>query len=87
MFHYRNHGTAYASVLIGMVVPEDDKRNVTEVFEKIGYRCWDETQNPAYTLFAHANDEKIDMKALLTKSKSGRHATPLVQANSNHQQI
>lgn len=51
LFHYRNHGAAYGRVLIGMQVPEEDKEKVSEYLNRIGYRYWDETKNPAYKLF------------------------------------
>ena len=51
LFHYRNHGAAYGRVLIGMQVPEEDKEKVSEYLNRIGYRYWDETENPAYKLF------------------------------------
>ncbi|MFG1490577.1 threonine ammonia-lyase, biosynthetic, partial [Oceanospirillum sp. HFRX-1_2] len=51
LFHYRNHGAAYGRVLIGMQVPEKDKQKVAEYLDRIGYRYWDESENPAYRLF------------------------------------
>jgi len=51
LFHYRNHGAAYGRVLIGMQVPDGDKQKVAEYLDRIGYRYWDESQNPAYQLF------------------------------------
>ncbi|MEH6575619.1 MAG: threonine ammonia-lyase, biosynthetic [Amphritea sp.] len=51
MFHYRNHGSAYGRVLVGMQVPEDEREQVTELLSDIGYNYWEETGNPAYKLF------------------------------------
>jgi threonine dehydratase len=55
MFHYRNHGAAWGRVLAGFEVPEGDVRaqraQLTEYLERIGYRYWEETDNPAYSLF------------------------------------
>ena len=51
MFHYRNHGSAYGRVLVGMQVPEDEREQVTELLSDIGYNYWEETGNPAYQLF------------------------------------
>ena len=51
MFHYRNHGSAYGRVLVGIQVPEDNVARFQQNLDEIGYRCWDETQNPAYRLF------------------------------------
>ncbi|QLF93338.1 threonine ammonia-lyase, biosynthetic [Pseudomonas sp. ABC1] len=51
MFHYRNHGAADGRVVAGLQVPEDELPLLTAALEKIGYRYWDETDNPAYKLF------------------------------------
>lgn len=51
LFHYRNHGAAYGRVLVGMQVPEGDQEKVDIFLEKIGYRYWHESDNPAYQLF------------------------------------
>ena len=51
MFHYRNHGAAEGRVLIGLQVPGADRKVVASSLEDLGYRYWDETDNPAYQLF------------------------------------
>ena len=51
MFHYRNHGAAYGRVLAGLQVPENERPLLEEYMDKLGYRYWDETDNPAYQLF------------------------------------
>lgn len=51
MFHYRNHGAAEGRVLAGIQVPDDHMKAFKADLQKIGYRCWDETDNPAYRLF------------------------------------
>ncbi|TBU99271.1 threonine ammonia-lyase, biosynthetic [Stutzerimonas kirkiae] len=51
MFHYRNHGAADGRVVAGLQVPEDELPLLAAALEKIGYRYWDETDNPAYKLF------------------------------------
>jgi threonine dehydratase len=51
MFHYRNHGAAYGRVLVGMEVPPEDREKVNHYLDELGYTWFDETQNPAYTLF------------------------------------
>ncbi|MFC4415593.1 threonine ammonia-lyase, biosynthetic [Chromohalobacter beijerinckii] len=51
LFHYRNHGAAYGRVLVGMQIPNGDRAHVEEHFERIGYRYWKESDNPAYRLF------------------------------------
>ncbi len=51
MFHYRNHGAAYGRVLVGMQVPEEERNQLPEFLDEVGYNFWDETANPAYQLF------------------------------------
>ncbi len=51
MFHYRNHGAAFGRVLVGIQVQKDDKKRLKGFLDKIGYRFWEETDNPAYRLF------------------------------------
>ncbi|OUR92777.1 PLP-dependent threonine dehydratase [Gammaproteobacteria bacterium 42_54_T18] len=51
LFHYRNHGAAFGRVLVGMQVPEGEQKMVETYFSDLGYRYWDESNNPAYQLF------------------------------------
>jgi threonine dehydratase len=51
MFHYRNHGAAYGRVLVGMEVPPEDREKVDHYLDELGYTWFDETENPAYSLF------------------------------------
>jgi threonine dehydratase len=51
LFHYRNHGADYGRVLVGMQVPRHDKKALRVFLDKLGYRYWDESDNPAYRLF------------------------------------
>ncbi len=51
MFHYRNHGAAYGRVLIGIQVPEAEKKAFREFLRLIAYRHWEETDNAAYQTF------------------------------------
>lgn len=51
LFHYRNHGADYGKILVGMQVPPDEKKQLKSFLETLGYRHWDETQNPVYRLF------------------------------------
>lgn len=51
LFHYRNHGAAYGRVLVGLQVPEQERPILLSYFSELGYRCWDESENPAYSLF------------------------------------
>ncbi len=51
LFHYRNHGADYGRVLVGMQVPPKEKGAFKEFLKTLGYRHWEETNNPAYKLF------------------------------------
>jgi len=51
MFHYRNHGAAWGRVLVGFEARVKERRELTQYLERIGYRYWEETENPAYKLF------------------------------------
>lgn len=52
LFHYRNHGAAYGRVLMGIQVPLSDKAELQQMLTNLDYPFWEETQNPAYQLFA-----------------------------------
>ncbi len=51
MFHYRNHGAAWGRVLVGFEGADADRRRLMTKLDRIGYRYWEETDNPAYRLF------------------------------------
>jgi len=51
LFHYRNHGTDYGRVLVGMDVPPGEQTDFKAFLDQLGYRYWDESKNPAYKLF------------------------------------
>ncbi|MBV1931565.1 MAG: threonine ammonia-lyase, biosynthetic [Porticoccaceae bacterium] len=51
MFHYRNHGSAYGRVLVGLQVPVADRREVTRFLDSLGYGYQEETDNEAYQFF------------------------------------
>jgi threonine dehydratase len=51
LFHYRNHGSDYGRVLVGMQVPPGEMREFREFLKTLGYAHWNETDNPAYKLF------------------------------------
>lgn len=51
LFHYRNHGAAYGRVLVGLQVPDNERDVLIQYFNELGYRYWDENDNPAYGLF------------------------------------
>jgi threonine dehydratase len=52
LFHYRNHGAAYGRVLMGIQVPPSQQAELDRLLAGLGYRYTDETENPAYRLFA-----------------------------------
>lgn len=51
LFHYRNQGSDYGRVLVGMQVPPRDMREFRRFLATLGYPYVDETGNPAYRLF------------------------------------
>ncbi|MDQ2076145.1 threonine ammonia-lyase, biosynthetic [Marinimicrobium sp. ABcell2] len=51
LFHYRNHGSAFGRVLVGMQVPKGERAQVRKFLDEINYPYWDETENPAYRFF------------------------------------
>jgi threonine dehydratase len=51
LFHYRNQGSDYGRVLVGMQVPRDEMREFRGFLTKLGYPYVDESRNPAYRLF------------------------------------
>lgn len=51
MFHYRNQGGDHSRVLVAFQIPRGERRAFRAFLAGLGFRCWDETQNPAYRLF------------------------------------
>jgi threonine dehydratase len=51
LFHYRNHGADYGRIVVGMQVPPHEMEDWQAFLDTLGYRYWDESQNPAYHLF------------------------------------
>ena len=51
MFHYRNHGAAWGRVLVGFEAGSKDRKSLADYLDRIGFRYWEETANPAYQLF------------------------------------
>ncbi|WP_177420748.1 threonine ammonia-lyase, biosynthetic [endosymbiont of Lamellibrachia barhami] len=52
LFHYRNHGSAYGRVLMGIQIPVGEKGDFRKMLKDLGYTFWEESDNPAYQLFA-----------------------------------
>jgi threonine dehydratase len=51
LFHYRNHGADYGRVLAGIQVAPEQKEEFQAFLDGLGYRYWNESRNPAYSLF------------------------------------
>ncbi|MEM9152055.1 MAG: threonine ammonia-lyase, biosynthetic [Cyanobacteria bacterium P01_F01_bin.3] len=51
LFHYRNHGADYGRIVVGMQVPPEEMDQWETFLDSLGYRYWDESDNPAYKLF------------------------------------
>ncbi|MCL1468517.1 threonine ammonia-lyase, biosynthetic [Argonema galeatum] len=51
MFHYRNNGADYGRIVVGMQVPPNEMGEWQAFLDTLGYRYWDESNNPAYKLF------------------------------------
>ena len=51
MFHYRNHGSAYGRILVGVQVPRPERAQFRAVLDAVGFRYWEETDNVAYQLY------------------------------------
>ncbi|MFL0810478.1 MAG: threonine ammonia-lyase, biosynthetic [Agarilytica sp.] len=51
MFHYRNHGSAFGRVLVGLQVPNSERKELEKLLDELQYSYWDETNNPAFKLF------------------------------------
>jgi len=51
LFHYRNHGAAWGRVLVGFEGEARERGRLVADLRRIGYRFWEETDNPAYRLF------------------------------------
>ena len=54
IFHYRNHGADIGRIVIGVMVNKSEVPAWNEFVQKIGYKSWNETDNPAYKLFLGA---------------------------------
>lgn len=51
LFHYRNHGSDFGRVLVGIQVPPTERDAFEQFLNELGYDYWDETNNPAYQRF------------------------------------
>ena len=55
IFHYRNHGADTGRIVIGVLVKDSDIPAWNDFVLKVGYKNWEETNNPAYKLFLGAD--------------------------------
>jgi threonine dehydratase len=51
LFHYRNQGGDVGRILVGLQVPKKEMKAFREFLASLGYRYWDESDNPVYKLF------------------------------------
>ena len=51
LFHYRNHGSDYGRILAGIDVPQNETAELEAHLADLGYVHWEESNNPAYTMF------------------------------------
>jgi threonine dehydratase len=51
LFHYRNHGSDFGRVLVGIQVSPQERSGFNCFLRDLGYEYWDETENPAYQRF------------------------------------
>ncbi len=51
LFHYRNHGSAYGRVLMGIQVPSADNRRFNAFLKDMGYPYQEATDNASYRAF------------------------------------
>ncbi len=51
LFHYRSQGGDVGRVLVGLQVPKKEMKAFRAFLATLGYRAWDESDNPAYKLF------------------------------------
>jgi len=51
LVHYRDNGADYGQIVVGVQVPPEEMQDWQAFLETLGYRHWDENQNPAYQLF------------------------------------
>jgi threonine dehydratase len=51
LFHYRNQGSDYGRILVGIQVPSSDAAAFRDFLESLAYPYIEETENPVYRLF------------------------------------
>ncbi|MFA5984574.1 MAG: threonine ammonia-lyase, biosynthetic [Methylococcaceae bacterium] len=58
LFHYRNHGAAFGKVLMGLQMPKTERKAFQLCLDELGFAYTEETQNPAYQLFAGGHEAR-----------------------------
>ena len=51
LFHYRNNGADFGRIFVGIQVPPEDDQLFEDFLRTLGYRYWEETDNPACKFF------------------------------------
>ena len=51
MFHYRNHGAAYGRILVGFTGDAAYSSALVDTLDRVGFRYWEESENPAYRAY------------------------------------
>jgi threonine dehydratase len=51
LFHYRNQGADYGRILVGLQVPDKDRKALATFLATLAYPWVEETDNPVYKLF------------------------------------
>jgi threonine dehydratase len=51
LFHYRNYGSEYGRILMGIQVPDEDAESFSQFLRDTGYHFTIEAANPAYDMF------------------------------------
>ena len=54
IFHYRNHGSDIGRIVVGVLVPDEEIDAWRQFLMDLGYKYWNESDNPAYKLFLGA---------------------------------
>jgi threonine dehydratase len=58
LFHYRNHGAAFGKVLMGVQMPNAERKEFQQCLDALGFAYQEETENPAYRLFSGGSEVK-----------------------------
>ncbi|MGR9071702.1 MAG: threonine ammonia-lyase, biosynthetic [Gammaproteobacteria bacterium] len=61
LFHYRNHGAAFGRVLMGIQLPRTGRVEFKKCLDSLGFDYREETDNPAYRLFAGGRDLSVNV--------------------------